>query len=47
MEQFNSTESNSIFEIILHKYIIGLMIVGKLVRQQEEVRKEDTIAANR
>ena len=32
---------NSIFEIILHKYSIGLMIVGKLVWQQEEVRKED------
>ena len=41
MEQLNSTESNSIFEIILHKYSIGLMIVGKLVWQQEEVRKED------
>ena len=25
MEQFNSTKSNSIFEIIIHKYIIGLM----------------------
>ena len=41
MEQLNSTESNSIFEVILHKYSIGLMIVGKLVWQQEEVRKED------
>ena len=41
MEQFNSTELNSIFEIIIHKYSIGLMIVGKLVWQQEEVRKED------
>ena len=39
MEQLNSTELNSIFEIILHKYSIGLMIVGKLVWQQEEVRK--------
>ena len=28
-------------EVILHKYSIGLMIVGKLVWQQEEVRKED------
>ena len=36
-----STELNSIFEIILHKYSIGLMTVGKLVWQQEEVRKED------
>ena len=33
MEQLNSTELNSIFEIILHKYSIGLMIVGKLVWQ--------------
>ena len=41
MEQLNSTELNSIFGIILHKYSIGLMIVGKLVWQQEEVRKED------
>ena len=41
MEQLNSTESSFIFEIILHKYSIGLMIVGKLVWQQEEVRKED------
>ena len=41
MEQLNSTELNFIFEIILQKYSIGLMIVGKLVWQQEEVRKED------
>ena len=41
MEQLNSTKSNSIFEIIIHKYIFGLMIVGKLVWLQEEVRKED------
>ena len=41
MEQLNSTKSNSIFEIIIHKYNIGLMIVGKLVWQQEEVRNED------
>ena len=41
MEQLNSTSLISIFEIILHKYSIGLMIVGKLVWQQEEVRKED------
>ena len=40
MEQLNSTKSNSIFEIIIHKYNFGLMIVGKLVWQQEEVRKE-------
>ena len=30
MEQLNSTKSNSIFEIIIHKYKFGLMIVGKL-----------------
>ena len=41
MEQLNSTKSNSIFEIIIHKYSIGLMIVGKLVWLQEEDRKED------
>ena len=32
---------NSIFEIILHKYNIGLMSVGKLVWQQEEDQKGD------
>ena len=41
MEQLNSIESNIIFEIIIHKYIIGLMIVGKLVWLQEEDRNED------
>ena len=41
MEQLNSTELNSIFEIILQKYSIGQMIVGKLVWPQEEVRKGD------
>ena len=41
MEQFNSGELNFIFEIIPHKYSIGLMIVGKLVWQQEEVQKGD------
>ena len=41
MEQLNSTELNSIFEIVIHKYIIGLMIDGKFAWQQEEVRKED------
>ena len=41
MDQFNSTKINFIFEIILHKYSIGLMIVGKLVWLQEEARKED------
>ena len=39
MEQLNSAELNSIFEVILHKYSIGLMIVGKLVWLQEEVQK--------
>ena len=41
MEQFNSGELNSIFEIIHHKYSIGLMSVGNLVWQQEEVQKGD------
>ena len=41
MEQLNSGELNFIFEIIPHKYSIGLMSVGKLVWQQEEDRKED------
>ena len=41
MEQLNSGESNSIFEVIIHKYIIGLMIDGKLVWLQEEDRNED------
>ena len=45
MEQLNSVESNSIFEIIIHRYIIGLMIDGKLVWLQEEVRKEDVSIA--
>ena len=35
------TKSSSIFVIIIHKYNFGLMIVGKIVWQQEEVRKED------
>ena len=33
------------FEIIIHKYKFGLTIVGKLVWQQEEVRKEDVSIA--
>ena len=41
MEGLNFTKSNSIFEIIIHKYNFGLMIVGKLVWPQEEVRNED------
>ena len=41
MEHLNFTELNSVFEVILHKYSIGLMIVGKLVWQQEEVRQKD------
>ena len=41
MEQFNSGELNFIFEIIPHKYIIGLMSVGNLVWHQEEVQKGD------
>ena len=36
MEQLNFTKSSSIFEIITHKYNFCLMIVAKLVWQQEE-----------
>ena len=36
---------NFIFEIIIHKYIIGLMIDRTLVWQQEEVRIEDVSIA--
>ena len=45
MEQFNSKELNFIFEIIPHKYSIGLMIVGNLVWQQEEEQKDDSSTA--
>ena len=41
MEQLNFTKLNSIFEIIIHKYKFGLMIVGKFVWLQEEVRNEN------
>ena len=41
MEQLNSVESNSIFDIIIHKLLFGLIIDGKLVWLQEEDRKED------
>ena len=43
MEQFNSGELNFIFEIIPHKYSIGLMIVGNLVWHQEEVVQKGDI----
>ena len=45
MEQFNSTKSNSIFEIIIHKYKFGLTIVGKHAWQQEEEQKGDICIA--
>ena len=41
MEQFNSGELNFIFGIIHHKYNIGLMSVGNLVCQQEELQEGD------
>ena len=41
MEQFNSGELNCIFEINSLKNSIGLMSVGNLVWQQEEVQKGD------
>ena len=39
--QFHHEFWRSHFEIILHKYSIGLMIVGNLVWQQEDVREGD------
>ena len=41
MEQLNFTELNSIFEVIIHRHTIGLMIDGKLVWLQEEDQNED------
>ena len=41
MEQFNSGDLSLIFEINSHKYSIGLMSVGNLVWEQEEVQKGD------
>ena len=41
MEQFNSGESSFIFGINYHKFLVGQMIVGKFVWQQEEDQKED------
>ena len=45
MEQLNSARLNFIFEIIILKYKIGLMIDGKLVWLQEEVPNEDNSIA--
>ena len=41
MEQLNFARSSFIFEIIIHKYRIGLMIDGKLVWLQAEDPNED------
>ena len=41
MEQFNSGDLSFIFEINSHKYSIGLMSVGNLVWQQDEVQRGD------
>ena len=41
MGQFNSGESNFIFEINFHKFLVGQMIVGKFAWQQEEDQKDD------
>ena len=41
MEQLKFAELNSIFEVIIHKYIIGLMIDGKFVWLQDEDRNEN------
>ena len=45
MEQLNFARSSFIFKISIHKYKFGLLIVGKLVWLQEEVRKEDVSIA--
>ena len=45
MEQFNSIELNFIFEIIPHKYSIGLMIVGRHAWQQEEEEQKGDISS--
>ena len=45
MEQFNSGELSFIFEINSHKFLVGQMIVGKYVWQQEEELKEDISTA--
>ena len=44
MEQLNSTELNSIFDVIFHKYSIGLTIVGKYVWQEDEQKGDISIA---
>ena len=41
MEQFNFSRYSFIFEFIIHKYKIGLMIDGKLVWLQTEDPNED------
>ena len=45
VEQFSSGELNFIFEINSHNLSIGLMSVGNLVWQQEEVQKGDISTA--
>ena len=45
MKQFNSGESSFIFGINLHKFLVGRMIIGKHVWQQEEGQKEDISTA--
>ena len=41
MERFTSGESRVFFKINLHKFFIGLTLVGKHAWQLEEDQKED------
>ena len=41
MEQLNSARQNFIFEIIIHKCRVGLVIDGRFVWLQEEDGNED------
>ena len=43
MERLNFTKSNSIFEIIIHKYKFGLMIVGSLFGSRRRFEKKMSV----
>ena len=45
MERFNSGELMNIFRVSLHKFLVGLTIVGKHAWQQEEEQKGDISTA--
>ena len=44
-KNFSSTESNSVFEVLIHRCTIGLMFDGKFVWLQEEDPHEDISVA--